>query len=307
MGHSDLCIRFVSALALIVPLAASGCGTIEGGSGSSGASASSTTSASANTSASTQGGSASTSSGGGAHQPTSEELFSASTKNIVIEVDYAAGVPPYTGNILLFGDTWGLFKTNAERLFQGAGKALTIPTELSQMEELTDVEGTEFKGDAILDIAAAHRDKVSEGDTATFYFVWLDGYYHDGEAVRQDVLGVSLGGTGVIAMFKPVIEGTGVGPGSNIEKYVEQATLVHEFGHAIGLVNNGLTLTSAHQDEPHGAHCTDQGCVMYYAIEGAPGAVDFAGKAVKGEDTVLFAGDCLADVDAAIKMGGGAP
>lgn len=282
---------------MIIPLAAIGCGTGEGASEG-------LTSSSA--SGSTEGASVTTgSSSGGAHQPTPDELYGSSIKDIVIEVDYATGMEPYTGEILLFGDTWGVFKTNAERLFEGSGKAIEVPTELSQMEELTDVEGTEFKAEAILDIAAAHRDKVSGGDTATFYFVWLPGYYHDGEKVRTEVLGVSLGGSGVIGMFKPVIEGTGVGgPGTNIEKYVEQATLVHEFGHAIGLVNNGLSMVAAHQDEPHGAHCTNKDCIMYYAIEGTSGAIEFAGKFVKGQSSVLFADDCLADVDAAIKEGG---
>ena len=35
-------------------------------------------------------------------------------------------------------------------------------------------------------------------------------------------------------MFKPVIESTSVGPLGVVERYVEQATLVHEFGHAVG-------------------------------------------------------------------------
>jgi hypothetical protein len=278
------------ALTLLLPLAASTCGTGEQGSGS----ASTLTSGPATTTGTST---------GGAHQPSSEDLYDAAIKTILIEVDYATGAPPYTGEILLFGDTWGLFRTNAERLFLAAGKTLEIPTELAQMEELTDINATEFNVQAILDIAAAHRDKPSSGDAASFYFVWLPGYYHDGEVLRKDVLGVSLGDTGVIAMFKPVIESTGVGPGVDIEKYVEQATLVHEFGHAIGLVNNGLPLTAQHQDEPHGAHCTNQDCVMYYAIEGTAGAIEFAGKFVKGQDSILFAGDCLADVDAAIQKG----
>jgi predicted Zn-dependent protease len=256
------------------------------------------------TAGSASAGSASSGSGGGAHQPTPLELYGSAIKRIVIEVDYATGAEPYTGNIVVFGDTWGLFKTNAERLFQGSGKELTIPSELAQMEELTDITGAEFTGEAVLAIAAAHRNTPSEGDTATFYFVWLPGYYHDGMMVRKDVLGVSFGGTGVIGMFKPVIESSGgVGPGTNVEKYVEQATLVHEFGHAIGLVNNGLALTTPHQDEPHGAHCSNQDCVMYYAIEGTSGAIEFVNKAVTGQSSVLFAGDCLADVDAAIQKG----
>jgi hypothetical protein len=242
-----------------------------------------------------------TSSSGGDHQPTTNELFGSSITKIVIEVDYASGSAPYTGQQLLFGDVWGVFKANSARLFEGTNKEITVPTELPQMEELKDVTGKEFTGEQILAIAAAHRDTPSSGDTASFYFVWLPGNYNDGKMVRTDVLGVSLGSSGVIAMFKEVIAGTSVGPLDNVAKYVEQATLVHEFGHAVGLVQNGIPTTSAHHDEPHGAHCTNTDCVMYYAIEGTQGAADFATKYVTSEGSILFADDCLADVDAMIK------
>jgi hypothetical protein len=290
--------------ALFVLLAAASCGTADAGtSGSTSPSGGATSAAGGDPTTSGTPTGMGSSSGGGDTQPTPAELYGASIKRVVIEVDYAAGFAPYTGNIVLFGDTWGLFKSNAERLFLGADKALEVPTELTQMEELSSVTGTEWGGQAILDVATQHRDQLSGGDTATYYFVWLPGYYHDGEKLRTDVLGVSLGWTGVIAMFKDVIETTGVAPGDNVERYVEQATLVHEFGHAIGLVNNGLGLTAAHHDEPHGAHCTNQDCIMYYAIEGTSGAIEFVSKSVKGQDSLLFAGDCLADVDAAIQKG----
>jgi hypothetical protein len=42
---------------------------------------------------------------------------------------------------------------------------------------------------------------------------------------------------------------------------------------------------------------------MFYAIEGTAGAIEFVSKSVKGQDSLLFAGDCLADVDAAIQKG----
>ncbi len=291
------------SLLLTVPLAAASCGTVDGGtsSGSTSPSGGETTTGTDPTTSGTPPTGGST--GGAAGQPTPAEVYGASIKHIVIEVDYASGSAPYTGNIVLFGDTWGLFKTNAERLFLGSDKTLDIPTELTQMEELSGVTGTEWKGQAIVDVATAHRDQLSSGDTATYYFVWLPGYYHDGEKLRTDVLGVSLGWTGIVAMFKDVIASTGVAPGDDVERYVEQATLVHEFGHAIGLVNNGLGLTTTHQDEPHGAHCSNQDCIMFYAIEGTSGAIEFVSKSVKGQDSLLFAGDCLADVDAAIQKG----
>jgi hypothetical protein len=234
-------------------------------------------------------------------QPSPQTLFGASAKQIKFEVDYAVGAAPYTTKVDRVGDSWLIFKANVNRLFEATGKTIEIPTNLTEMQKLTDVSGTEFTTDQILDIASKHRDHKSTASNATFYLLWLPGYYADKSMVRKDVLGVSLGSTGVIAMFKPVIESstraTGLlGAGG---AYVEQSTLTHEFGHAIGLVNRGIALKSAHHDAEHGAHCTDPNCVMYYAIESPTAIIDIVKKLVAARSVVLFANDCLADVDAA--------
>lgn len=251
------------------------------------------------------GGGASTGSSTGAAsmgvQPPARDLYRPAIEKIVIEIDYAPGAEPYTGAVLGFGELWDVFRTNAERLFEGGGKVFEIPTQLDQMEKLSDVSGADFTPEQILDIAAKHRNRLSMGDTATFYVVWLDGYYRENGVVRDTVLGVSLGETGVIAMFKPVIAATSSGtPGIETERYVEQATLVHEFGHAAGLVNNGLGPAGAHEDGAHPRHCSNQDCVMYWAVEGPSGAIDYVQKALLAKDTILWGSECLADAEKAI-------
>ncbi len=47
----------------------------------------------------------------------------------------------------------------------------------------------------------------------------------------------------------------------------ETAVINHEFGHLLGLVNNGTPMIGDHQDEPHGKHCDNSKCLMYYAAE----------------------------------------
>lgn len=231
-------------------------------------------------------------------QPQPVDVFSDTYPNIQLEVDYATGAAPYTGNLIGFGDVWDIFKANALRLYEGRGKALSVPTELSQMEELTDVTATGFTTDDIFAIVAKHRDSPSKPPTATFYVLWLNGKYVEDGKENPGVLGINYGGTGVIAMFKPVIESTSAGPGLNVEKFSEQATLVHEFGHAVGLVNNGVTMTTMHQDTAHGAHCQNPDCIMYWTIEGTSGMVDFLKKNTLTAQSVLFGSECLADVDA---------
>ncbi len=240
-------------------------------------------------------------SGGLDAQPPPARLFDRSITAVTLEVDYASNAAPYTGGIGgAFGDTWQLFQSNAERLFKDDGKTLTIPTTPAAMQELTDVPAGPYTVDEILAVAATHRDQPSAGATATFYIVWLDGYFDDGSGAQTSVLGVSIGDTGVIAMFKPVIASTGTPLTPNLERYVEQSTLVHEFGHAVGLVDNGVPMLAAHRDAAHGQHCSNDKCTMYWQNEGASDAAQFARDYVLSGSSILFDGACLADIDAII-------
>jgi hypothetical protein len=238
--------------------------------------------------------------GDGDGQPPPADVYGPAFATIALEIDYQTGAEPFTGGTVGTTDVWDLFGANAERLFQDAGKTLEFPRALADMEELTDVSGASFTVAAILDVAAAHRDDPSVGDRATYYVLFVDGLYDDGTGDQPQVLGVSIGDTGVVAMFKPVIESTDVTLLPAVVRFVEQTVLIHEFGHAVGLVARGVPLTSAHHDEPHGAHCSDDACVMYYANEGASDLAQFVQDSVITGDTIVFGPECLADTDALI-------
>ncbi|HEX7665462.1 MAG TPA: hypothetical protein VF407_13145 [Polyangiaceae bacterium] len=233
---------------------------------------------------------------GSVGQPSSATLFSPAITDVSIEIDYAKDAAPYTGSAGTTSDVFTIMGDNVARIFQNAPKHVTIPSTLDQMQELDDVTATSFTNDAILAIATAHRDQKNTASTATFYIVFVNGYYDQGQGPDHGIIGVSLGDTGVIAMFKPVIAGTqSTLPGT--PQYVEQSTLVHEFGHAVGLVNNGITMTTPHQDSAHGAHCTNTKCTMYWENEGASAATQFALDHFLGGSDILFGDECLADLD----------
>jgi hypothetical protein len=231
-----------------------------------------------------------------ATQPSPLELYSDSFPSIVLEVDYQSGAEPFTGEVAAFGDTWSIFSTNAARLFLDDQKTLEIPASLGEMEELSAIFGEDFTAEMILAIAGEHRDTASVAPVASFYALWLDGYWNDGGERKTSVLGVSLGGTGVIAMFKPAIRSAGVL--MNADRFAEQAILVHEFGHAVGVVENGVPAQSPHHDADHPGHCLNDRCVMFWAYEGASDLAMFVRDVVVSSDVILFAPDCLADVDA---------
>ncbi|MCB9744651.1 MAG: hypothetical protein H6741_08595 [Alphaproteobacteria bacterium] len=226
------------------------------------------------------------------------DLYAASTTRLVLEVDWADGAEPYTGAVGLGGDAWDLFEENVDALLQGT-RTLEVPHDLADMESIGDQGEGPYDVDAILALAEAHRDTASGGDTASFYAIWLDGYFADEDGTRDSVIGVSIGRTGVIAMFKPVIEQLGLTRGA--KAIGEQTTLIHEVGHALGLVNNGVELTAQHHDAEHGAHCSNNECVMYWANEGPGEMAQFVSGILSSGDVVLFDDDCLNDVGAALE------
>lgn len=235
------------------------------------------------------------------------DVWSTRIKNVVFEVDYAEGAEPYSaasGGPLghVEGVGFGLLRSNMARLFSAHDKTLSIVDDLDELEKLTDIQGDAFTVAEILDIAARHRDTDPSDNTVVVYVVWLPGYLNDGTSVRTDVLGASLGDSGVIGMFAPVLA-TQVGEATlpvAKARLVEQATLVHEAAHAFGLVDRGVSLTTAHRDPDasHGRHCDNTACIMHYSLESITTVKAFVAD-LPNTTSVMFDEACLADVDAA--------
>ena len=229
--------------------------------------------------------------------PTEDPPFEPAVTRVVYEIDYEQGQEPFTGPILGFGDTFDTMVANTNRVFANK-KTVTIPRAVADMEDIGAIADEELTVADLLAIADAHRNQHDGGGAKTYYIVFVSGHFADANGVNTGVLGVSLGGTGVIAMFKDTIRSTNVPAFPNIVRFVEQSTMVHEGAHAIGLVDNGVEPTTQHTDAAHGAHCTNDKCVMYYLNEGATDAAMFARTYVVSGNSILFDQACLDDVDA---------
>jgi hypothetical protein len=227
-------------------------------------------------------------------QPDSQTLFSAEIKTVELEIDYVEGAEPYTGEVGDYSDLWALFRANATRLMPG--KKIVCPSAVSDMELLQGEGGGNYSTTRILDIAGRHRDLENTATKAVFYGIWLDGYYEDEYGTHEDVLGANIGDTGVIAMFKPVLAASEELP--TVVRFGEQTTFIHEFGHALGLVNVGIPLASEHEDSEHPGHCSNTDCAMYWANDQILSLIEFAKNFVDTGDPVVFGSECLDDVDA---------
>ncbi len=165
----------------------------------------------------------------------------ADTREIQLQVAYEADAAPYVGAAGLSGrDTWSMYGNNLAALVEGTAVTVTHPHALDQMTAMGSLEGETYTSDRILALADTHLPIVPEDGVIVYRAIWLDGTWEEDGASQPGVLGVSLGRTGVIGMFKPVIEGTSVL--DPVRRFGEQATILHEVGHALGLVNNGVEM-----------------------------------------------------------------
>jgi hypothetical protein len=180
---------------------------------------------------------------------------------------------------------------------------LIVPWQLNEMEQLSAPEADTITLDGIRALASAHRQMTDTETRKTFYVLYLAARLEKDGTVRDDLLGLTLKSEGIIALFMPNLNAASADDEGKPEfpVWMQQSTLAHEFGHAVGLVNGGVPLTTDHHDADRGAHCTNPDCIMYYASEGAADLRAFLNRVVAaaGEEASLYDADCRADAAAA--------
>jgi hypothetical protein len=217
-------------------------------------------------------------------------------KTLVVDVVYEPGAEPFVGTTATGMSYWDLLEDNLVAIFQKQSMLFQVPHTLTEMRTIPAQGKVSWTPDQVLTLAAQYRNGNNDQTTGRFFVVFLKGNAADSNgAVNPNVLGFSVSGTNVIAMFKDVIKSTGTNPNGLVPRYVEQSTMVHEMGHALGFVNNGLPVTSAHHDSAHGAHCTNPNCVMYYLNEGKNDAINFVQNYITSGNTVMLDNACLQD------------
>lgn len=228
----------------------------------------------------------------------SVDWFYQDIATITVEVAYEPNAIPFTSSTSLGYYPWDLTEENIEALFANRPSPLDVlvPADLAAMNQIPDQNKDSYTLQEIKDIADTYRIGTNTRTDGSVFLLYLDGYYNDGDGEVPGVLGLNIVGTTITAIFKPVVASTS--PFSRVQTFVEQTTIIHELGHALGLVNNGVPTTSDHHDEPHGAHCTNTDCVMYYQNEGSSALIDFAQQMTTTGSKVVFGAECIADTEA---------
>ncbi|PRQ03815.1 hypothetical protein [Enhygromyxa salina] len=178
------------------------------------------------------------------------------------------------------------------------------------IEVVWDEEITPPKGDgawtpsARAQAAAEYRNLEISDDAVKIHVMFVDGHASEDDEMSGAILGYAWGST--IMMFKDTIQtncmSAILGPlQDQLCREAEYLIWVHELGHVIGLVDNGLPMVEDHRDpDPdHGDHDASSDCVMYWAYASTDALDSILDRLVSGMPPVKFDAACLADIDAA--------
>jgi hypothetical protein len=195
---------------------------------------------------------------------------------LVIEVQYVPGMQPNAATLT--------------RLQTFLGNRLNKPNGISIVQkEIASPGKAQYTLEDIVSIEKALRTQNTGGQTLTAYIVFVDGAYID-DKTDIKTLGVAYYPSSMV-IFENTIRGLSGHIGQPSTLSLESTVSQHEFGHILGLVNNGTPLQSLHQDEPNGKHCNNENCLMYYEAETSKGI-----SRVNGVPDLDAA--CLADLKA---------
>jgi len=174
-------------------------------------------------------------------------LRDADFEELVIEIDYMPGFRPEDRSL----DSLKVF---LERRLNKQSIIIEEPGEIP-------AEGqSSYSANEIRNLERRHRDTFSSEGRIGAYFIIADG-----EFSQANVLGIAHFNTSM-ALFGPAIDNVSGGLGEPSKFVVETIVMRHEFGHILGLVNNGIEMVDDHHDVENGAHCTVEECLMNFSV-----------------------------------------
>ncbi|HVL47463.1 MAG TPA: hypothetical protein VM889_02805 [Candidatus Thermoplasmatota archaeon] len=185
-------------------------------------------------------------------------------KKMVVEIHHPSGAGPNAEALAAFQQTLNE----------------VLDKDSIQIQTHQDVpagNGKKYGWKEIASLESKVRKGFTGGDTAVLHILYLDGGSEDDKS-DSAVLGAAYAGSSLV-IFKGNIRKATSGdgglltlPGSKAEeRFVERAVLIHELGHALGLVNLGTPMQRNHEDGEHKGHSSNRQSVMYWAVESSAG------------------------------------
>lgn len=188
--------------------------------------------------------------GASAHDLLSADKY----KKVVLEVQYVQGFEPQNATIN------NLKAFMEQRLHKPGG----ITVKLTPLPAANFGKASYSARDLVA-IEEQYRQEFNTPDAVAIYFFFADSHYSENSG-NSKVLGVAYRNTSM-ALFEKTIQELSGGLTQPGRDKLETVVMEHEVGHILGLVNVGTNMVANHQDAPHGAHCNNTACLMYWGVE----------------------------------------
>lgn len=198
-------------------------------------------------------------------------------EHLVVQIQYMEGAEPTDDGLA--------------HLEQFLGARLNKPGGVEIRKDAAPIAsggGTEYSSADVRALEEEHRTVYTSGDTLATYLIFVDGQFE-----QENVLGIAYNNTSTAIFGEKIREHTGE-LGQPRQSMVEGTVANHEFGHIMGLVNNGTDMQQPHQDEDNGHHCDVEGCLMYFSVR----TTDFLDNLVGNDAPPELDAQCLDDLEA---------
>jgi hypothetical protein len=164
-----------------------------------------------------------------------------------IEIQYMPGYPPDTGSI--------------NNLVNFLKKYINKPDGIQVTQQEIGASGKSVLSiDEIVDIEKKNRTVFTQNTTLSVHILIADCNYD-----KANILATSYWNTSFCVFGKTVNDD--FGSWGNSLTQILTTLFEHEFGHLMGLVNQGSPMQKDHLDPDNGAHCINSHCLMYFDVE----------------------------------------
>lgn len=189
--------------------------------------------------------------GSAAHDLVSGKNYS----SLVIEIDHPQGYAP---DAAALRDFESVVRGVVDKQSVTFDVQASIPSEPNRKYSYREIEQLESR----------HRDRHTSGDTAVLYVVYVAGG-SESDTDQGRVLGAVYRGTSMVIFKGNILDNAKSGLLSTRPeaRFIERSVLVHEFGHAAGLVNLGAKMVTDHEDPQHRGHSSNRESVMFWAVD----------------------------------------
>jgi len=165
-----------------------------------------------------------------------------------IEIQYMPGVAPDSASV-----------NNLVNFLQ---KFLNKPDGIQVSEEEIASSGKSVLSiKEIVNIEKKNRKSFTENNTIAVHILITDGSYDSSK-----IFATSYWNTSMCVFGETVKEQSGA-LGQVSRSQLLSTLFEHEFGHLLGLVNQGSPMQTDHKDPNNGAHCNNHNCLMYFSVE----------------------------------------